>query len=86
MKKALIVAGAIAGIALLIRRFASHCGGMDFGQMIERMPDTAPPKWMFTNVSAIRSNTDRILELLETERTPETEHTPEARELVPTAD
>ena len=86
MKKALIAVGAIAGIALLARRFSSHCSGMDFGQMIERMPDTAPPKWMFNNISVIRSNTDRILELLETEHTPEPEHTPEARVLVPTAD
>ena len=30
------------------------------------MPDTAPPKWMFTNITAIRQNTDRILEMLET--------------------
>ncbi len=36
--------------------------------MIERMPENAPPKWMFRNVSAIRKNTERILELLEAER------------------
>jgi hypothetical protein len=36
--------------------------------MIERMPDGAPPKWMFRNISAIRENTDRILRLLEDER------------------
>ena len=35
--------------------------------MIERMPENAPPKWMFRNISAIRANTDRILELLEKE-------------------
>ena len=29
------------------------------------MPETAPPKWMFTNITAIRENTERILELLE---------------------
>ena len=29
------------------------------------MPDNAPPKWIFTNVTAIRENTERILELLE---------------------
>ena len=27
--------------------------------MIERMPENAPPKWMFRNISAIRANTDR---------------------------
>jgi hypothetical protein len=72
MKKALIAVGAIAGIALLARRFAGKCGGIDFEQMIERMPDNAPPKWMFTNISAIRANTERILELVEAERTPDT--------------
>lgn len=82
MKKALIAAGLIAGVALLARRFAPKCGEIDFGQMIERMPDNAPPKWMFNNVSAIRSNTDRILELLQTERAPAARE----RELVPTAD
>ncbi len=29
------------------------------------MPDNAPPKWVFRNITAIRENTDRILELLE---------------------
>ena len=32
------------------------------------MPDTSPPKWIYTNVTAIRANTDRILALLEEER------------------
>ena len=29
------------------------------------MPDNAPPKWMFNNISEIRNNTERIIELLE---------------------
>ena len=29
------------------------------------MPDTSPPKWIYTNVTAIRANTERILALLE---------------------
>ena len=36
--------------------------------MIERMPENAPPKWMFRNISAIRRNTDQILTLLESDR------------------
>jgi hypothetical protein len=32
------------------------------------MPDTAPPKWIFTNVTAIRANTERILALLDEQR------------------
>ena len=68
MKKGLIVGGAVIGAALLASRYASRCGGFNVEQMIERMPDDAPPKWMFRNISAIRENTDRILRLLEDER------------------
>ena len=67
MKKLLIVGGAVAGAAFLAKRRASS-GGLDFGRLIERMPDHAPPKWMFNNINAIRENTDRILELLESKR------------------
>jgi citrate synthase len=35
---------------------------------MESMPEDFPPLVMFTNVAAIRENTDRILELLETDR------------------
>ena len=73
MKKALIAGGAIAGIALLARRFSPRCGRFNFEQMIERMPEDAPPKWMFRNISAIRTNTDQILELLKTQQAPTTE-------------
>jgi hypothetical protein len=45
---------------------------MDWGRIIERMPDDAPPKWMFNNITAIREQTtaiseqnERIVELLE---------------------
>jgi hypothetical protein len=68
MKKLLIAGGAIAGAAYLARRQLSSDGGFDFGQWIERMPDDAPPKWMFNNISAIRENTERILQMLESER------------------
>jgi hypothetical protein len=67
MKKALIVGGTVVGAALLARR-SSRCGGFNVEQMIERMPENAPPKWMFRNISTIRENTDRILRLLEDER------------------
>ncbi len=71
MKKLLIVGGALAGAALLAKRRVSSSGGIiDFGRMIERMPEDAPPKWMFRNITAIRENTDRILELLEREHIP----------------
>src|SRR5919106_6939105 len=60
---AVLAAG--VGAALLAKRLASKRGGGDFGQMIERMPEGSPPRWVFDNVTAIRKNTDRILELLE---------------------
>jgi hypothetical protein len=79
MRKLLIIGGAVIGGALLARRCAGHCAHFDFEQMIERMPESAPPKWMFRNISAIRENTDRMLELLEEERTSGTgEHVPTA--------
>lgn len=78
MRKALILIGAIVGFALLARRAAHKCGGVDFARMIERMPEDAPPKWMFRNVSAIRENTERILEELESESAPDPIRTPTA--------
>jgi hypothetical protein len=67
MKRSVMVGAAALGVALCARRVARGCGGFDFEQMIERMPENAPPKWMFRNISAIRANSERILELLETE-------------------
>jgi hypothetical protein len=72
MKKSLIVGGAVAGAAFLgflAKRHALSSGGPDFERWVERMPENAPPKWIFRNVSAIRENTDRILQLLESEHT-----------------
>ena len=68
MKRSVILGAAVFGVALFARRAARGCGGFDFEQMIERMPENAPPKWMFRNISAIRRNTDRILTLLESDR------------------
>ena len=71
MKKLLAVGGAATGAAtgaaLLAKRRASS-SGIDFERRIERMPENAPRKWMFRNISAIRENTERILQLLESER------------------
>ena len=59
--------GVAGGALLATARRAVMCGEFNFEQMLERMPDKAPPKWMFLNISAIRENTDRILEKLESE-------------------
>jgi hypothetical protein len=68
MKRILVVGTATLDAAAVARRAARSRGGFDFERMIERMPDDAPPKWMFRNISAIRESTDRILRLLEDER------------------
>lgn len=73
MRKMIII-GAIAAVSLLARRAARGCGQFSF----ERMIDDAPPKWMFQNISAIRANTEQILERLPAEQTAMTksrEHT-----------
>ncbi len=56
----MIMAGVVIGAALLARRFVTF-GKFDGKQVFERMPDWAPPKWMFRNITAIRENTERIL-------------------------
>ena len=69
MKRLLLVGAAAVGAGVCARRCA-HGHGFDFETMIERMPENAPPKWMFRNINAIRDNTERILKLLESERAP----------------
>jgi hypothetical protein len=73
MNKALIGGAVVIGAVVLAKRHALSGGGFDLERWIGRMPDNAPPKWMFLNISAIRENTDRILELLESERKADTE-------------
>jgi len=68
-KKLLISDAAVTGAALVAKRLASRSSGLDLGRLFDRMPENAPPKLMFRNISAIRENTERILQLLESERT-----------------
>lgn len=49
MKKVLIFAGIAIGVSLAARRAATMCRQCNFAEMVERMPDDAPPKWMFGN-------------------------------------
>jgi hypothetical protein len=65
MRKVLVLAAVLAGLGVLARLFGSRMRNIDWEKKIEAMPDNAPPKWMFRNIAAIRQNTDRILELLE---------------------
>ena len=68
MKKALVLAAVLAGLAALGRLLGSRMQNIDWEKRITALPDNAPPKWMFRNVTAIRENTERILRLLESER------------------
>jgi hypothetical protein len=68
MKKVLVFAAVLAGLGVLARRFGPKMGNIDWEKKLDAMPDNAPPKWMFRNITAIRENTDRILELLESGR------------------
>jgi hypothetical protein len=65
----LLVGGAVVGL-VVVRRWLARSGGFDFEKVIERMPENAPPKWMFRNISAIRTNTERILNLMDAEHLP----------------
>lgn len=65
MKKTLTIVGVTAAAVLLAKRFAPKMGTIDWEQRFAAMPDNAPPKWMFRNISEIHDNTERILELLE---------------------
>jgi len=66
MKKIIIAAVLLVGIGFLVKRFGPKFENVDWEKRFESMPDNAPPKWMFRNISEIHDNTDRILELLET--------------------
>jgi hypothetical protein len=69
MRKLLVALPVVAGLACLAKRFAPDLGKIDWEKKFEAMPDNAPPKWMFNNISAIRDNTERIIELLQSETT-----------------
>ena len=78
MKKLVLVGGAALGAALCARRAARGCSRCDVEARIERLPENAPRKWLFRNISAIRTNSERIIELLETERAAASEDTARA--------
>jgi len=65
MKKVFAIAAVLVGLGVLARRLGPKMSAIDWEKRFEAMPDNAPPKWMFRNITAIRKNTDRILELLE---------------------
>ena len=68
MKKVLAIAAALAVLGVLARRLGPKMRNVDWEKRLEAMPDDARPKWMFRNITAIRENIDRILQLLESGR------------------
>ena len=54
----------IAGVVLLVRRFGPEMGKV-CERVFEKIPDDFPPKWMYLNITAIREQNERIIELLE---------------------
>jgi len=69
MKKVLLLAALLVGLGVVAKRLCPMTGNVDWQKRFERMPESSPPKWMFRNISAIRDNTDRILALVEEDRT-----------------
>ena len=76
MKKVLAVAAVLAVLGVLARRLGPKMPAIDWEKRLEAMPDNAPPKWMFRNITAIRENTDRILQLLEPGQPEPARHAP----------
>jgi hypothetical protein len=69
MKRFLVVAFAAFVAVVLIRRLVAS-RGEDWEARIERMPDSSPPTWLFTTLSAIRSNRDEIRERVSQKEVP----------------
>ena len=69
----ILIAGAIVVGAVVLAKRRAMSQGFDFEKFVERMPDNAPPKVLFRNLTTIRENTERILEHLERETSPASE-------------
>jgi hypothetical protein len=76
MKNALVLVAVFVGLAGLRKLLGSRLHNIDWEKRIASLPDNAPPKWMFRNITAIRENTERILRLLESERSGPTQPVP----------
>ncbi len=60
----LLKVAAVSGGGMLVMRLIGPKLGERLDRMFEDAPDDFPPKWMYLNITAIRENTDHILEAL----------------------
>lgn len=58
----------VIGGGMLILRLVGPKLGERMERMFEDAPEDFPPKWMYVNITAIRRNTERILETLASEQ------------------
>lgn len=65
----LLKIAAVAGGGMLIMRLVGPKLSERMDRMFEDAPEDFPPKWMYVNITAIRENTERILEALASEPT-----------------
>ena len=65
MRKLIFVTAGVVAAGLVVKRLAPRLENIDWEQKFANMPDDAPPKWMFRNISEIRDNTQRIIDLLD---------------------
>jgi hypothetical protein len=76
MKNALMLVAVFVGLAGVRKLLGVRMRNIDWEKRIDALPDNAPPKWMFRNITTIRENTERILRLLESERSEPTQRVP----------
>jgi len=55
----------VLGLIAAALRFVGPKLGKRMERMLEDAPGDFPPKWMYVNITAIRENTERILEVLQ---------------------
>ncbi len=63
----LLKAAVLAGVGVMLLRFVGPKLSERMERMFEEAPEDFPPKWMYLNITAIRENTERILEALRQE-------------------
>ena len=56
--------GAMIGGGILVMKLVGPKLSERMDRMFEEAPDDFPPKWMYVNITAIRENTEQILDAL----------------------